>query len=335
MASGKERAIAVADLASFRRMTTIPLPHAPDRLFSARDRVYVTSRDGAELMEIDPAKMQVSGSISLPGKPVTVRFPGDGKSAIVVTDDAPAILLVDLVKRRVTSRLALPGIPADADLGESLMALSLPGRNSVARVSLPLLKLEGETAVGAACGAVRFRKDGRTILTGTVESRELISIDAQSGKVLARLPLPLSPSRFCFNNDGGQMFVTGAGVDAVAIVNPYQNEVDQTVLAGRMPGAMALSPRQNLLFVANQGSGDLTILDIETRRVAASVHIGENPGEVLVTPDGEYALLLDARSGNVAVVRIATALDHKNRTKPLFTVFATATDARSAMIVPF
>ena len=124
-------------------------------------------------------------------------------------------------------------------------------------------------------------------------------------------------------------------MDAVAIVNPYQNEVDQTVLAGRMPGAMALSPRQNLLFVANQGSGDLTILDIETRRVAASVHIGENPGEVLVTPDGEYALLLDARSGNVAVVRIATALDHKNRTKPLFTVFATATDARSAMIVPF
>ena len=95
------------------------------------------------------------------------------------------------------------------------------------------------------------------------------------------------------------MFVTGIGVDAVTIVNPYQNEVDQTVLAGRMPGAMAVSPKQNLLLVANQGGGDLTIMDIDTRHVEASVHIGENPGAVFVTPDGEYAMVVDRISGSV------------------------------------
>jgi hypothetical protein len=39
------------------------------------------------------------------------------------------------------------------------------------------------------------------------------------------------------------------------------------------------------------------------------------------------------------VVRIATVLDHKPKTNsppsPLFTVFPTAADARSAIIVPF
>jgi DNA-binding beta-propeller fold protein YncE len=63
--------------------------------------------------------------------------------------------------------------------------------------------------------------------------------------------------------------------------------------------------------------------------------VGENPGDVLLTPDGEYALVIDRRTGNVSVVRITTVLDRKVRTKPLFTVFPTAADARSAIIVPF
>ena len=140
--------------------------------------------------------------------------------------------------------------------------------------------------------------------------------------------------------DRGVHYVTGPGEDSVVIVSTFQNEVEETILAGRMPGAMAVSERRNLLFVTNPESGDLTILDIENRNLAASVHVGENPGEVLLTPDDEYALVMDRRSGNVSVVRITTVLGNEGvrarlKTKPLFTVFPTAPDARSAVIVPF
>ena len=93
--------------------------------------------------------------------------------------------------------------------------------------------------------------------------------------------------------------------------------------------------------MANPGSGDLTILDIDSRRLKASVHVGGQPGDVLLTPDGEYALVMDPVSGSVSVARIATVLDNAQVAfiarppKPLFTVFQTATDARSAIIVPF
>jgi YVTN family beta-propeller protein len=234
----------------------------------------------------------------------------------------------------------LPGAPGDLDLNERLLAITIPARNTVLRVGLPgltapELKFAGATDVGVPCGVVRFRRDGKTILAGAEVAREIVAIDALSGKLLARLPLPLAPSRFCFNPDGGQMFVTGTGRDALAIVSPFQNEVAETVLAGRTPYGMAVSGRRNLLFVTNPESGDLTILDIETRGVLASVHVGETPGDVLLTPDGEYALVMDRRSGNVSVVRITTVLDRKVKTKPLFTVFPTAAGARSALIVPF
>jgi YVTN family beta-propeller protein len=244
------------------------------------------------------------------------------------------LLRVDLENRRVIARLPLSGVPADLDINGDQAAVTEPDRNVIVRVSLAHMAAR-ETDVGVPCGTVRFRRDGRAILAAATSARQIVSIDAEDGRLLTRMPIPLAPARFCFNADGGQMFVTGEGGDALTIISPFQNEVDQTILAGRSPAAMAFSERGNLLFVTNPESGDLTILDVETRAVLASVHVGERPGEVILTPDGEYALVVDQRSGNVSVVRVATVLDKKNKVKPLFTVFPMAADARSALIVPF
>jgi YVTN family beta-propeller protein len=335
VASGTEKEIAVADLASFRRIASIPLPCAPDQLFQFRGSVFAMCRDARAIVEIDVERFRFLGKIGLPGKPVAARLLLDSGNAIVLADEPGALLSVDLPRRRVTGRLTLSGAPGDLDVSGPLAAITLPAKNAVMRASVPGMKLIGATDVGVSCNAVRFRRDGKTILAGAIAARELVAIDSQSGKLLARLPLPVSPSRFCFNADGGQLFVTGTGQDALAIVSPFQNEVAETILAGHTPYGMAVSERRNLLFVTNPGSGDLTILDIETRGLSASVHVGETPGDVLLTPDGEYALVLDQRSGNVSVVRITSVLGRKVKTNPLFTVFPTAADARSAIIVPF
>jgi YVTN family beta-propeller protein len=335
VASGSERAVAVADLAFFRREKTIPLGYAPNQLFHAGGRVFAVCHEGRSLVEIDPRELRVAGKIALPGKPVAARLAPDGKTAIILTDEPPALMVVDLGNGRITARLPLPGMASNLDVNYHQAAMVIPSRNLIARVSLPELKLTGTTDVGVPCGVLRFRRDGKTILAGAATAREIVTIDGATGALLARLPLPIAPSRFCFNGDGGQMFVTGVGADAVAVVSVFQNEVDQTILAGRTPWAMAVSESRNLLFVTNMESGDLTILDIETRSRAASVHVGETPGDILLTPDGEYALVLDQRTGNVSVVRISTVLDRKVRTKPLFTIFPTVADARSAIIVPF
>ena len=287
------------------------------------------------MLEIDVDNFRVAGRIGLSGKPVAARLLPDARTALVLTGEPDSLLLIDLANRRVATRLPLPGTPGDLDTNGLLAAITLPAKNAILRVSVPELKLAGATDVGVPCDAIRFRRDGKTILAGALAAREIVAIDAQSGRLLARLPLSVSPSRFCLNPGGGEMFVTGKGEDAIAIVSSFQNEVEQTILAGRTPYGMAVSERRNLLFVTNPETGDLTILDIETRGVSASVHVGETPGDVLLTPDGEYALVLDQRSGNVSVVRITTVLDRKVKTKPLFTVFPTAADARSPIIVPY
>jgi hypothetical protein len=250
VASGGEKEIAVADLASFRRVATIPLPCGPDQLFQSRDRVFALCRDEQAVVEIDVERFRFAGRIGLPGKPIAASLLPDAATAIILTDEPAALLRVDLVNRRVTARLQLPGPPRDMDLNGISAAITVPAKNAVLRVALsglnaPNLGLTGSTDTGVPCGTVRFRRDGKTILAGATAAREIVAIDAQSGKLLARLPLPLSPSRFCFNPDGGQMFVTGTSEDALAIVSPFQNEVAETILAGRTPYAMAVSERRS------------------------------------------------------------------------------------------
>jgi YVTN family beta-propeller protein len=335
VASGSEQCVAVADLAEFRRMSNIPLPQRPDFLFASPTRVYAASRDGAALFEIDPMKASLSGRIALTGMPVRAHLLPDGDSALVLTDNPAALLRVDLAKRRVVVRLALPAPPQDMDVSGLMAAVTFPARHEIARIVIPQLSMAGITDVGVGCAPVLIRKDGKLILAGAAAERQIVTLDARSGALIARLPVPIAPARFCFNGDGGQMFVSGEGADVVAIVSPYQSEVGETIIAGRTPSAMAVSDARNLLFVTNPGSGDLTILDIDTRHLSASVHVGEEPGDILLTPDGEYALVVDRLSGNVSVIRITAVLDHKVRAKPLFTVFPTAADARSAIIVPY
>ncbi|MDQ1470334.1 MAG: hypothetical protein QOJ99_1814 [Bryobacterales bacterium] len=336
VASAAERGVAVADLSQFRHVTTIPLEHMPGQVLLAGDRLFVTCPEARLLCEIDQNHFTVGRKMGLPGRIVSAVVVPGGKSIVVVTEQPSGICLIDPVSLKLKRQTQLRETPAVLDVTNGMAVTAPATGDSITRISLPDCRILSSTPAGSKCGVIRFRDDGKMILGGLPEAKQIVSIDAQTGKLLARLPLAFAPARFTFNSDGGQMFVTGASDDTLAIISTYQSEVDQTILAGRSPLGMAVSNTRNLLLVTNPGSGDLTILDIETRRLSASVHIGGNPGEVLITPgpDEEYALVISRDSGDVSVVRLRTVLDKSVKTKPLFTVFAMGANPQSAVIVP-
>ena len=168
----------------------------------------------------------------------------------------------------------------------------------------------------------------------------MTAVDSRTMQPMVDLQLPLAPSQLCFNNDGGQLFVTGEGMDAVAIVSPYQTEVNETVLAGRMPGAMAVtSAGPAYLFISNTDAAEVTVINIDNRRVIAQIPVGQRPGPILLTPDNEYALILNEQSGDVAVIRLLNIRDadlnsRRSRTAPLFTMIPIGARPVSAAIAP-
>ncbi len=113
----------------------------------------------------------------------------------------------------------------------------------------------------------RFRLDGRLLIAGSKPDRSLTFYDVPTGKTVVRLPLALAPREFCFTNDGGQLYVTGDGMDAVVSVFPYRTEVWETLLAGHAPGVMVTAEPDKppfYLLVANPEADTVTVLDVET-----------------------------------------------------------------------
>jgi YVTN family beta-propeller protein len=334
VASAAERGIAVADLSQFRHVTTIPLNQTPGQVLRAGGKLLVTCPEAHLLCEIDQGHFTVARQLTLPGRIIAASVAPDARSVAVVTEQPSTLCLVDPVSLRLKKQVQLRDAPAVLDVIGSMAVVASASGDSIIRVSLPDCRIMGSTAAGSRCAVIRFRQDGKEILGGLPETKQIVTLDAATGTLLARLPLAFAPARFSYDLYGGQMFVTGASDDTLAIVSPYQREVDQTIIAGRTPFGMAVSFTRNLLLVTNPGSGDVTILDIETRKLSASVHVGGIPGEVLLTPDEEYALVISQDSGDVAVIRLLTVLDRSVKTKPLFTVIPMGAQPQSAVILP-
>ena len=152
---------------------------------------------------------------------------------------------------------------------------------------------------------VRYRFDGKHLLVGCRSEPCVTIFDVATGRAVVRLPLPVAPRNFCFNNDGGQLFISGDGMDAVAIVFPYTTEVGETILAGHAPDAMAARGKSPFyLLIASPENGRIMAFDIETRKLVAVVEVGLDPRHILMTPDDEYALVLNQGSGDLAVIRM-------------------------------
>ncbi len=62
--------------------------------------------------------------------------------------------------------------------------------------------------------------DGTQVIAGSWQGRNATIFESSTGKTVVRLPLPLAPRQFCMSGDGGQLFITGDGMDAVVVPLP-------------------------------------------------------------------------------------------------------------------
>jgi DNA-binding beta-propeller fold protein YncE len=122
-------------------------------------------------------------------------------------------------------------------------------------------------------------------------------------------------------------------MDAVVVVFPFTTEVGETLLAGKSPGAMAVSTQPEYLFVANPAENGVTILDVNSRKLVGIASVGQEPGAILFTPDSHYVLVLNRKSGDVAVIRMELIRGQRNKTAPLFTMIPVGSRPVSGTIV--
>jgi len=342
VANRQGRNVAVVDLSRFRVRKQIALDAAPVSVLAGprRPMAYALAPSNGTLYELDAATLAVSRRLRAGNAAVEMRLAPGWRSLWILYRDPPALVEVPFDSLKATRRIRLNAPPDGFDLSvDGRAAVACRENQTIVLAALDPARVERTIAWDAAPEFVRFRTDGKLLLAADAAGRSISFFEVASGKVMVRLPVPFEPRRYAITPDGGQVFLDGTGMDAVAIVFPYNTEVWQTVLAGRAPGAMAVAETPPFLLVSNPETNSVTVLDLANQNLSAVVEVGAGPGAILITPDNQYALVLNELSGDMAVIRLdrlsASSSDRVLRYKSasLFTMVPVGDTPVSAAVV--
>jgi hypothetical protein len=330
IASQAARTVSIVNLSQFKLAKQVALDAEPSAVVANNTRVYVLTPSNGTVTELDAATGSVERRHRLAASAVSMRIALDDKSLWVLARDPQALIQLDLKSQRIgrTIKLVKPVLDFDLSPSTPMAVIGSPAT----LINLETGRVERHLAIEGDTTPIRFRPDGKQVIAAHASSRLLSIADVETGRLLVKLPMPLEPEHFCFSTDnGGQMFVTGRGLDAVVIVSPYQTAIDETLLAGRAPGSMTVDA--NNLYVANPQTGDLTVIAIADRRLLAKIPVGQDPVQVMVTPDNQYVLALNRGSSDLSVIRISKiGGDLRGKGAPLFTVVPLGATPVSAAI---
>jgi DNA-binding beta-propeller fold protein YncE len=333
--------VSVVDLTRFRLRKRIPLDSRPSQVVAHPNelKALVLCPDTGSVCEIDATKLAVTRKARAGEAAIAMRVSPAGDAVWVLTPGA--LVEVPLNTMQAGRRIRLDA-PAHA--------FDLHGKRAVVAHDRQVTVASTET--GAVERIVRtpgepsllsFRKDGQYFFAASRPDRSFDIFESATGRTVVRLPLPVAPTRMSVKPDGGQVFVSGDGLDAVVIIYVYQTEIAETLLAGRAPAAMAAMDSPAYLMVANPETNSVTVLDLDTNgRLVASVQVGQSPQSILVTPAREsmdqYALVLNEKSGDLAVIRIKSlpvTAEERRRPTPIFALIPVGEKPVSAAVMTF
>ncbi len=328
--------IAIVDLAAFSlEKKRIKPSGRPVQLIDVpgQDSLLSVSDNGA-VEEVSVTETSITRKLKTPLAPESVWLNHDASTIWGLSPDHKTLLAVDRATFSTRAQWALPARARTIAVspGSPHVAVAYEGSKDIG-----ILRDAGDkqfliSKIDQTPGQLRYLKNGSMLIVTHDQERQLTMVDSASGKIVVALPLPIRPENLCFNSDGGQLFITGEGLDGVVVVYPYQSQVAATLLSGKSPGPMAVSRQPQYLFVTSPSTDTVSVLDVRTQKLAAVIAVGNNPRCIVFTPDSQMALVLNQRSGDMAIIRLGNIVSKRQKTAPLFTMIPVGSAPVAAVV---
>ena len=180
--------------------------------------------------------------------------------------------------------------------GASASLINLDSGEEVARVP-----------TGDGPHEVAVSPDGTTAVVGNYGNpgKSLTVIDIGSASVIRTIELdPWSrPHGIEYLGDGNRVAVTVEAQKALIVVDVTTAEVVQAVDTDqRVSHMVALAPDEKRAYVANIGSGSMTVIDLEKGERVANIPTGAGAEGITVTPDGKHVWVTNRADDTVSVI---------------------------------
>ncbi|MBN2256011.1 MAG: beta-propeller fold lactonase family protein [Deltaproteobacteria bacterium] len=148
--------------------------------------------------------------------------------------------------------------------------------------------------------------DGRTLYVANSESDDLSVINAESAKLVKRIPVGRSPLGIDITEDGNKVLVANKGEDTLSIIDAGRNTEIARITVGHWPWGVAVTPSGQWAYVANNGSDTVSVIRIKKESVFATIPVGDGPRWLSCSPDGKQVWVGNSASRSLSVIDTGT-----------------------------
>ena len=159
-------------------------------------------------------------------------------------------------------------------------------------------------AVGKEPHPLMETPDGKSLIVASSVGNELIFLDPVSGQIQRRISNILDPYQIGFSPDQKWFISNSLRLDRIDL---YRYDGKNLTLAKRialpkLPSHMAFTADSTMAFITQQGSNQVSAIDLATQTVKWTMPVGPAPAGITMTPDGKHLLVGIMGSDYVEVI---------------------------------
>ncbi|MFN7925030.1 MAG: alkaline phosphatase family protein [Bryobacteraceae bacterium] len=150
---------------------------------------------------------------------------------------------------------------------------------------------------------------------GTDQRRGHVAVfDLDSGKIVRKIPVEMSPYDVLFSEDGSTLFVSNWSSASVSVIDPETGKTLSTVPTGRNPNDMELGA-DGRLYVSNGNENTVTVIDTKKRQAIETINVGPTarapqgttPNALELDRKANMLFVANADNNCIAVVNVREA----------------------------
>ena len=201
-----------------------------------------------------------------------------GDFAVVALGDQDYVLLIDLNTGRVEKQIEVGNRPsgvtvATAPDGTPVAAVANGSSRDVTLIDLRTDVTTTIRHLGRDPRDAAFHPDGIHLIVAIGGEDALAIVNIRTASVVARVNVGSNPVDVEISPDGDTAVVANVGGNSVSLVDvsrPSQPGPARSLLVGNQPSVIAID-QQRTAYVANGGSGFVTVIDLDQRRVRGAL----------------------------------------------------------------
>lgn len=146
--------------------------------------------------------------------------------------------------------------------------------------------------------------DNKSLIVANATGNELVFLDPKSGQIQRRMKNIADPYQIGFSPDQKWFVSNSLRLDRVDFYryDGQAMQLMQRVPLARLPSHMAFDANSTTVFITQQGSNQVSAIDLATQKIKWTIPVGKLPAGIMMTPDNKYLLVGIMGSNYVEVI---------------------------------